>query len=80
MAQVSALAGYTVVTVESNDAALNAGSKRYNGLYFPLDFREFAHQTNRIEDSLKKFIAKDIQKGKLTEVNYPVGILFYTFG
>ena len=49
VAQVSAMAGYEVVGIESNDAALTAG-------------------ITRIQDSLGKVIAKDVKKGKMTEV------------
>ena len=49
VAQVSAMAGYEVIGVESNDDALDLG-------------------VTRIHNSLSKVIAKDVKKGKITQV------------
>ena len=70
VAQVVAQAGFQVVAIESNANAMNAGLKRLsNYLNFFITLL-FSSAWIRIDGSLGKVIAKDVQKGTLTEVRY----------
>ena len=77
VAQVVAQAGFQVVAIESNADAMKAGLKRLeyddwcirNVRINPLSLCCVMVRCVRIDGSLGKVIAKDVQKGVLTEVN-----------